>query len=295
MKYVPRGMIAALPTPFNSDESINFAAYKKLIDHLVENKMHCLLAAGSTGEYRTMTMEERKSVIKAACEYAAGRIPVIAGTGMYTARETIELTNYAAGCGADCGLVLPPYYQKTSRQGIIDFFKEIAAGSEIGIVIYNYPSATGVDLDPEMILELAQVDNIVCLKDTTDMMHTAECIALTKDIKDFSVLNGMELCMIPTLALGGGGTMGIAHNIVPKEIVQIYDLIVEENDVKAATAVYNTLTNLFKYMELEPYPGPVKAAMDYLGLEGGVVRKPLVQTSDALKEKLIRELKKLGY
>jgi 4-hydroxy-tetrahydrodipicolinate synthase len=287
-------MIAALPTPFFEDESINFDAYKKLIDYVVGNGMHCVLAGGSTGEYHVMSLDERKAVIKHACEFAAGRAPVIAGTGRYTAKDTIDLTLYAADCGASAGLVLPPYYQTTSRQGIIDFYKEIAENVPIGIIAYNYPSATAVALDPELCLALAQIDGIVCIKDTDDGMHTAETVALTRDIEGFSVVNGFEYLLIPTLAIGAAGAMGITHNIVPKEMVQIYDLMMA-NDWKAAAEINQRLYKLNKYMELEPYPGPVKAALEMLGIEAGPVRKPLTQTSEGLKAKIREELLALGY
>jgi 4-hydroxy-tetrahydrodipicolinate synthase len=287
-------MISALPTPFYADESINFDAYKKLIDYVIENGMHSVLAGGSTGEYHVMTLDERKSVIQKACEFAAGRAPVIAGTGRYTAKDTIELTEYAAKCGASAGLVLPPYYQTTSRQGIIDFYREIAANAPIGIIAYNYPSATAVTLDPELCLELAQLDGIVCIKDTDDGMHTCETVALTKGIEGFSVVNGFEFLIIPTLAIGAQGTMGITHNVVPKEMVQIYDYMMA-NDWKAAAEINQKLYKLNKYMEYEPYPGPIKAALEMIGIEAGPVRKPLTQTSEGLKAKIREELVALGY
>lgn len=293
-KYVPKGMIVPLATPFHKDESINFEAYKKLIDHVIEGGIHGILAGGSTGEYHMMSLDERKAVIKAACEYAAGRVPVVAGVGRYTAKDTIELANYAADCGASCGMVLPPYYQQTSREGVVEFFREVAEGSKIGIMMYNNPLATGVDMAPDLICEIAQLPNIVCLKDSADMIHTAQCIALTRDIPDFTVLNGAEHLIIPTIASGGHGAMGIIYNLIPKEVVKIYDLLMA-NDWKGAAAQNAKLTALYDTMEVEPYPGPVKAGLEMLGIEAGPVRKPLTQTSDALRQVIRAELKKIGY
>lgn len=293
-KYIPKGMIAALVTPFNQDESINFEEYKKLIDYVIEGRIHCILTAGGTGEYRTMTHEEHKAIIKAACEHNAGRVPVMAGACMYTAKATIEMVNYAADCGADCALVLPPYYQHTTRQGIIQFFREIAEGSKIGIVVYNNPGGTAVPLDAELVYELAQIPNIVALKDTDDQMHTCETIRLTRDVKDFAVLHGFEHLMLPSLVVGASGATGILHNLVPKEIVKLYDLM-QENNWKEACELNAKLMNLYKYMELEPYPGPVKAGLELVGIKAGPVRAPLTQTSDELREKIRIELKALGY
>jgi 4-hydroxy-tetrahydrodipicolinate synthase len=293
MKLLPKGMFTALATPFNEDESINFEALKKLIDFQVENKMHGLLIGGSTGEYHTMNVEERKQVIKASCEYAAGRIPIVAGISASRPSEVIDLGNFAAECGAEWGLVLPPFYHQTTRQGIIDYFKEIAAATKVGIVMYNYPSGTGIQLDTEMIAELAKEPNIVGLKDTNaDMDQTAKAIAATRDL-EFSVLQGFEHLMIPCFALGGAGAFGIIHNLLPKEMVELYETFMD-GDWKAECELNAKLTNLYNYMELEPFPGPVKAALNLMGFYGGVLRKPLTQTSKELTEKVVGELKKFG-
>lgn len=293
-KYVPKGMIVPLATPFHQDESINFIAYKKLIDHVVAGGIHGILSGGSTGEYHMMSLAERKAVIKAACEYSAGRVPVIAGVGRYTARDTVELANYAAECGADCGMVLPPYYQQTSREGIVEFFREVAEGSKIGIMIYNNPLATGVEMAPELIAEIARIPNIVCLKDSSEMIHTAQCIALTRDIADFTVFNGAEHLIIPTIASGGHGCMGIIYNLIPSEVVKIYDLLMA-NDWKGAAEQNAKLTALYDTMEIEPYPGPLKAGLQMIGIEAGPVRKPLTQPSDNLRKVIRAELVKIGY
>ena len=293
MKNLPRGMFTALVTPFNEDESINFDALKDLIDFQIENGMHALLIGGGTGEYHTMSMDERKAVIQTACEHAAGRIPIMAGIGCARPRDTIEMGKFAAGCGAQWGLAVPPYYHQTTRQGIIDYFKEVADNCEVGLCVYNIPSATAVELDPPLIAELAKEPNIVALKDTdADMNHTAEVIALTRDL-EFSVLQGYEHLMLPCLALGGAGAFGIVHNIVPKQIADLYNIFMA-GDWKAACALNAKLTNLYDYMEREPFPGPVKRALNAMGYYGGVLRKPLTEASDELTEKVLTELKLLG-
>ncbi|WP_339237834.1 dihydrodipicolinate synthase family protein [Oceanobacillus sp. FSL W7-1281] len=181
MMYKPTGMIPAMPTPFNEDGSINFSAYQGLINHLVDGGVHCLLAGGSTGEYSLMSLEERKSLLKAAVEYAGGRVPVMAGTSAHREEETLELTKYAAEVGADCALVVTPYYMTTSEEGMKAYYKKLAAEAGIGIVIYHYPAATNVELSPEFIAELSEEEGIVAVKNTTDQEHTCKVIALTKD------------------------------------------------------------------------------------------------------------------
>ncbi len=293
--YKPTGMIPAMPTPFNEEGNIDFDSYNKLIDHLIDGGVHCLLAGGSTGEYSLMSMDERKSVLKAAVEAAKGRVPIMAGTSAHKTEDTLELTRYAAEIGADCALVINPYYLKTSEQGIIDYYTKLAKNSDIGIVIYHYPAATSVELSPELIAELSKIDGIVGVKNTTDQEHTCKVIALTKNQDDFSVLTGFEHLILPTLAVGGDGATGIVHNLVPKEIVQMYKLFTEDKDIEGAIKINQKLLPLYDYVEAEPVPGPVKAGLDILGIKGGHVREPLVPASEELKQKMRQALSELGY
>ena len=296
IKKAPEGIFVPLITPFNEDESIDFDSYKKVIDFVIENGVHGLLVGGTTGEYHVMSVEERKTLIKAGCEYAAGRVPVMAGVGCFTAKESIELANFAAECGADWGLVLPPYYHHTSDSGVVDYFREVAENSNVGIVIYNYPGATSVDMPPEMILEMAQIENIVSVKESADFGHLCEVVALTKDVENFTVFTGEEHFILPTLTVGGQGAFGILVNLLPKEMVEIYNLV-QNNDLKAARELNSRISGIYGLMEIEgnPYPGPVKAGMDMIGLPGGIVRKPLTQPTDLLKKLMKEQLVKIGY
>lgn len=289
------GVMVPLITPFHEDESIDFEGLKKMIDYVIEGGMHGILIGGSTGEYHMMTADERRELIKAGCEYVNGRVPVMAGTGESTAKRTIELTNFAADCGASTALVLPPYYQQTSEEGIVEFFQEVAEGSRIGIVIYHNPGATNVELSPQLIRRLAQIDNIIGVKDTTDERHTCQTIAATNDIEGFAVIEAEEHLLLPTYSVGGKAAFSILFNLLPKEMRKLYDLAVVENDFKAAIELNKKLVPFYDLMEAEPYPGPVKAGLNVLGLPGGIVRKPLTQPSEEMYETMRRELKKLGY
>jgi len=297
MSKAPKGIYVPIITTFNEDESIDFAAYQKMVDYVIEGGVHGLLVGGTTGEYHVMSTEERKSLIKAGCEYAAGRVPVMAGVGCFTAKDTIELANYAAECGAKFGLVLPPYYHHTTDAGAVDFYKEIAAASKVGIVIYNYPGATGVVMPPEMIYELSQVENIVSVKESADFGHLCQVVTLTRDVEDFTVFTGEEHFILPTFAVGGQGAFGILVNLLPKEIVQMYEAIVVEKDIEKASALNSRMAGIYGLMEVEgnPYPGPVKAGLDMIGIKGGRVRKPLTQPTDDLKARMKEQLIKLGY
>lgn len=297
MSKAPKGIYVPLITTFYEDESIDFESFKKIIDYVIEGGVHGLLVGGTTGEYHVMSTEERKSLIKAGCEFAAGRVPVMAGVGCFTAKETIELANYAADCGAEFGLVLPPYYHHTSEEGIKEFYKEIAANSRVGIVIYHYPGATGVEMSPEMIKELAQEENIVCVKESADFGHLCKVLAFTKEIENFSVFTGEEHFILPALAMGGQGAFGILINLLPKEMVAMYNAVVVEKNMDKARDLNDRMTAIYDLMEIEgnPYPGPVKAGLDMIGIKGGRVRSPLTQPTDSLKKLMKHQLETLGY
>lgn len=297
MKAAPKGIYVPLVTPFNEDETFNFDMYKKVIDYVIEGGVHGLLVGGTTGEYHVMSLEERKELIKKGCEFAAGRVPVLAGVGCFTAKDTIELANYAAECGADYGLVLPPYYHHTTDQGVVDYFKEVAAASKVGIVIYNYPGATSVEMPPEMVAELAQDDNIVAVKESADYGHLCKVQAMTRDIENFTVFTGEEHFLLPTFAIGAEGGMGILINLLPKEVVAMYNAVVVEKDIVKAAEINKSMTTIYDMMECEgnPYPGPVKAGLAMIGMNVGPVRKPLTQPTEDLKARMKAELIKLGY
>lgn len=289
-----KGMFCPVVTPFKEDQSIDFEAFKQVIDYVIDGGMDGILICGGTGEYHAMSLGEQKEVLKKGCEFVAGRIPILAGVSMSTPSATIELANYAADCGATWAMVLPPYYQTTTEQGVIDFFTEIADNTKIGIVMYNIPCATNVDITPEMVYQLAQHKNIVGLKDTADMEHTCKVLSLTRGMENFSVFQGYEHLILPALISGADGGFGILMNLLPREYKELYDMVKDGKWEEAS--LYNTkLSKLYTMMEAEPFPGPVKAGMNLIGVPGGAVRKPLVQPSETLKENMRIELRKLGY
>ena len=291
----PKGLYVPLVTPFNADESIDFEGYKKVIDYVIEGGMDGILVGGTTGEYHMMSLEERKELIRKGCEFADGRVPVVAGTGMNTAKATIELTNYAADCGAAYGLVLPPYYHQTTEEGIYDFFKEVGEGSNIGIIVYHTPGATNVEMSPELCKRIAELKGIVSIKETIDETHTSQTYMLTKNITDFCVMEANEPLLLPSYAIGIDAAFSIIFNLLPREMRELYDLVFKKNDIAAARALNEKLAKIFALMEAEPYPGPVKAGMDAIGLPGGPVRKPLTQPTEGMRAAMKEELKKLGY
>ena len=290
----PFGMIAAIPTPMHEDGSIHYEGFEPLINHLIEGGIHGILVDGSCGEYSLKTMEERKETIKVVCEITNGRVPVMAGTSCHRTEDTVALTKYAAEAGATYALVLNPYYMPTSRQGVIDYYKTIAENTDIGVLIYNYPDATGIELDPELIYEISQLDGIVGIKNTTEGQHTSKLINLTKDNPNFAVLTGFEHLILPTLAMGGDGAIGIVHNLVPKKISRLYDLVVKENNIKEAIQLNKQLMDIYNAVEAEVIPGTIKAGLEVLGLPGGPSRAPLVSASEEYYKNIETILRELG-
>lgn len=284
--FKPYGTIAACPTPMHDDGRIDFKGYRKLIDNLIDKGMHGILSGGSAGEYSLMSFEERKEMLSSACQHANKRAFVMAGTGCHRTRDTIELTQHAAQAGADCALVITPYYMQTSTQGIIDHYKSVAENSDIGIVLYNYPEVTNVELSPELISELAQIEGIVGIKNTTDMQHTSKLIALVNDNDSFAVLSGYEHLILPTLAAGGAGAIGVVHNLVPEQIARLYKLIVEDNNIQEAMQLNQKLCPVYNSLESEVIPGTIKAGLEALGLPGGESRRPLVPASQEYRDSI---------
>jgi len=243
-----------------------------------------------------MTLEERHALIKFAVEHAAGRVPVIAGTYVHdSTKGTIALSKYAVEAGCYGALVTTPYYCPPDKKGMYQFYKTVAdENPELAIYIYNVPACTGVALDVDLIAELAKVPNIVSIKDTTDLIHSAKLIKATEN-ENFAVATGEENLILADLCIGGSGGIGIISALIPKEMVRIYDLVVKENDVKAACELNKKLINFYCYTEDEPNPAPAKAALNLLGFEFGVPRLPILPASEDMYEKMRGELAALGY
>lgn len=290
----PVGMIPAIPTPMNEDNSINFDGIGKVLDYLIDNGIETVLVGGSNGEYSLMSLEERKEVIQYVCEKVKGKAKVMTGTGCHRTEDTINLTQFASEAGAEWALVINPYYMHTTEQGIVDFYKEVAENSDIGILIYHYPDVTNVELSPELIHEISQIDGIVGIKNTADQVHTSKLLALTKDNEKFSLLTGFEDLILPTLAIGGDGAIGVVHNLVPAELIRLYDLVVNENDIQKAIELNQQLMPLYNLIEEEVIPGTVKAGLEALGLPGGPSRRPLLSATDAYRQKIKQALSDIG-
>ncbi len=290
--YRIKGIIPAIVTPFNSDYSINQKGMDELIDFLIHQGVHCILVGGSTGEYTLMTNEERKFSIDVAVKAADGRVPVMAGTGYHSTQETIELTKYAQEVGVDSALLITPHYLKPSEEGLITHFKKVAENVSIPLIIYNWPGGTGLNITPRVIKELSSVENIVGLKNTASLESSNLFMHITKD-EDFDIVTGWETLFLPNLACGCKGGIGVTFNVVPGLCRELYDSFVEHKDIEKAQYLHNSLVPLFDAIFKEPSPGPIKAALEMIGVPAGPTRLPLTPVSSGLKDEIRQILKDL--
>jgi len=290
------GMIAAMATPMKPDESLDFDAITRLVRHLFAKGLHGILAGGTTGEYNLMSISERKDLFKCAVEAAKGTGGyVVAGASCFRTSDTVALAGYAGEIGADFVLVLPPYYHTTTKQGVYDYFKTVSENTKAGVLIYHYPAATNILLEPEFLAELGKFDNIVGIKNTADMEHTSKLIALNAHYEGFKISNGYEHLFLPTLACGGDGCMGIVQNLVPAQMREMYDLV-RKNDIAGAAKINEKMVPIYNMLETadEPCPGPVKYGLELQGLSAGLPRRPIVGVSEGMKVKIEQVMKQAG-
>jgi 4-hydroxy-tetrahydrodipicolinate synthase len=287
------GAIPPIVTPFNKDYSIDEKGLRELVRFCIDSELHSIVVGGSTGEYTYMTLEERKKIIEVAVDEAGDKMPIIAGTGCHSTRQTIELTAYAKNVGAAATLIITPHYLVPTEEGVINHYQSIAQSVDLPIILYSYPAATGVYISDDMLLRLSKEKNIVGIKNTSSMEHTNLLIKAMQNQNEFSVLTGWETLFLPTLACGGAGGICVSASVVPKMFVELHDAIVNKNDVKKAAGLHNKMVPLFKALFKEPNPGPVKAALELMGLPAGPTRLPLLPISEGLKNELSSILKEL--
>ena len=272
------GSLVALVTPMLEDGSIDFNAYRALIDWHVEQGTDAIVAVGTSGESPTVSVDEHCELMKVAVEHAAGRIPVIAGAGGNSTHEAIKLTRYAHSVGANATLQVVPYYNKPTQEGLYQHFKAIAESSDCPVVLYNVPGRTVADLANETIVRLAQVDNIIGVKDATGDIGRG--IQLLKQVpKDFAVYSGDDSTAAALILMGAQGNISVTANIAPK---LMHDLCVAalNQDVVEVRRLNAVLCDLNKLLFVEANPIPVKWALAEMGKIGLGIRLPLTVLSE---------------
>ncbi len=288
-----KGAGVALVTPFHEDESVNYEALEKLIELQIADGADALIVCGTTGEPSTMTEEERLSVIDFAVKKGAGRIPLIAGTGGNCTAKAAEFSKKAQDLGADGLLVVTPYYNKATQEGLFRHYKTIASGVRLPIIMYNVPSRTGVNLLPETAVRLAkEMPNIVGVKEASgNISQIAELAMLGKGVLD--LYSGNDNQVLPILSLGGIGVISVFANLSPRIM---HDIVSEylEGDRERALRLQLSYLPLMQALFCEVNPIPVKAALNLMGRNAGPVRLPLTELSGKNKELLEQEMRRCG-
>jgi len=290
--FTLKGSVIALITPFkNNGKEVDYESLGKLIDYQIENGTDAVLVCGTTGESPTLTYDEHRNVIKFAVEHAKGRIPIIAGTGANSLHEALELTAFAKEVGADAALVVVPYYNKPSQEGLYRHFKTLAKEVDIPIIVYNIPGRTCREIEVSTLARLRkECPNIVGSKESVGNMDRISELKRTLG-EDFIVLSGDDSLTLPMMALGADGVISVANHVLPKEVKEMVDAALM-GDFKKARELHYRLFPLFKALFMDTNPIPVKTAAWMLGLiEEKSFRLPLCEMSPD-KENQLREILK---
>ena len=284
------GAMVALITPFQDGE-IDFQTFDELIDFQLENGIDGIVPVGTTGESPTLSHEEHKQVIERVVKAVGGKVPVIAGAGSNSTAEAIELTAFSKKVGADATLQVGPYYNKPTQEGFYQHFKAIAEEVDLPIVLYNIPGRCGAGMTPETVARLAEVENIVAIKEATGSLDQASEIATRCDI---TIVSGDDSLTLPLASVGGKGVISVVANIVPADVKAMTDLILE-GDLVSARQWHKKLFTLCKSMlTLATNPIPIKAAAAMLNMASEELRLPMTPLEESKKAILKQTLKDYG-
>lgn len=285
-----KGCGTAIITPFTGN-GIDFDSFKELIEFQIKEGVDSIIVCGTTGESSTMSQDEKKATIKFAVDVVAKRVPVIAGTGSNCTKSAIEMSKFAEEVGADGLLLVTPYYNKTTQEGLIAHYKAIASETLLPIILYNVPSRTGLNILPKTCLELSKVENIVGIKEASgNLSQVAEISSLCKN--NLAIYSGNDDQILPVLSLGGIGVISVLSNIMPNTVHNMVTNFLNGNIQNAIKLQLDTLP-LTKSLFSEVNPIPVKAALNLMGFNVGKPRLPLVEMSQTGKNTLEKELKNL--
>jgi 4-hydroxy-tetrahydrodipicolinate synthase len=285
-------VVTAMVTPFRPDHSLDLDAAQALADHLLEHGSESIVVAGSTGESPTLTHREKSDLFQAVAEVAKGKGKVICGTGTYSTAETLELTQAAEDAGADGLLVVTPYYNKPPQRGLIEHFTKIANSTDLPIVVYNIPGRTGTRIEHDTLLIMAEIPNIVGVKDSTgDFQGVSRLVSEAPS--DFEVYSGDDWAAFGFMCLGAVGVVSVASHLVGDRVRQMMDLVTT-GDIPAARKIHEELTPLFNALFITSNPIPVKTALEMLGHAVGPPRLPLVPATTEERARIEKALQDAG-
>ncbi len=286
------GSGVAIVTPFNENGSVNFGALADLIEFQIENETDAIIICGTTGEASTLTDDEQIAVIKFTVDKVNKRIPVIAGAGSNDTAHGINLCKRCEDVGADGLLIVTPYYNKTTQRGLVKYYTDIASSVNLPIIMYSVAGRTGVNIAPKTVSELADIDNIVAIKEASgNISQVADIAALCKDRID--IYSGNDDMIVPLLSLGGKGVISVLANVAPKYTHDMVKSFVNGETVKACRMQLDCM-NLVHNLFSEVNPIPVKAALNMMGMNAGGYRAPLIEMEESNRAKLEESMKAFG-
>jgi len=286
------GSMVALITPMYENGGIDFDALEKLVNFHIESGTKAIVSVGTTGESATLNHDEHIEVMKKTIEYSNGRIPVVAGTGANSTSEAIELTEAAKDINADACLLVTPYYNKPTQEGLYQHYKKIAESVEIDQILYNVPGRTGVDMSVDTVARLANIENIIGVKDATGDLNVAKSL-IQKCPESFILLSGDDGTAIDFILMGGHGGISVTANVVPKLLSTAYDLAIRGN-LEKAKEIDLEISNLHSHLFIESNPIPVKWAMHKMGFCENGIRLPLTKLESESRKIIEVDLQNQG-
>lgn len=287
-----QGAYVAIVTPFKNGQ-LDETTLRELIEFQISNGTHGIVPCGTTGESPTLSFKEHERVVDITVEQVNKRVPVLAGSGSNNTEEAILLTRHAKSAGANGALMISPYYNKPTQEGLFRHYEKVAKSVDIPIIVYNIPGRTAVNIEPSTMARLAKIDNIVGVKEASgSMKQITDIIALCGE--NFTVLSGEDFLTFPLMCVGGKGVISVTSNIVPKDMADLCNLVLAGKFAEAQKLFYRLLP-LCHALFYETNPAPVKAALAMMGkIPSDEVRLPLVQMQEANREKLKRDLQAYG-
>ncbi len=291
--FEAKGVIPALITPLDGKGNVSESATRKLLNYVIEGGVHGVFVIGTTGEFYGLNYREKKQLMEITMDEVSGRVPVYAGTGAITTRECIELTEIAEQCKVDAVSILTPMFIKPSQTELYEHYKAIAQSTSLPVVLYNNLPKTGVTITPATLEKLADIENIVAIKDSTgDLTLTGEYIRLTKD-KDFNVLMGRDTLIHAALCYGATGAIASCANVAPRICADIYDLFIK-GDLEGSLREQYRLAPLRIAFSLGTFPAMIKESLEMLGIEAGPCVAPAGRLSDEEHAQLKKVLTEMG-
>ncbi len=292
MSFTPKGVIPAMITPLTEDEKVNENALRKLVGFLIEGGSHALFPVGTTGEFYGLSPDEKRRIVEVTVDETAGRVPVYMGTGGITTKEVIGLNRIAEDCGVDAVSVLTPMFISVNQQELYEHYRVIASETKLPVLLYNNLPKTGITITPETAERLAEIENIVGIKDSSgDFTLTGEYIRRTRD-KDFVVLAGRDTLIHACLCYGGAGSIAACANVAPRIVADIYDKYVG-GDIQGSLEAQFRLAPLRLAFALGSFPTVIKESLELLGIEAGPCMSPVGKMTEAEKAKLKDVLSKM--